>query len=94
MRLHRLYQLLVHKYFFDELIDAIFVRPALWLGRFAQQSFERVVINGLLVGTPLTIVRAGSATVRALQTGFLRYYAALLLLGLIISAFYFLVRSA
>ena len=55
------------------------VRPFAWFGRFARDVFERVVINGVLVGGPAGAVRAGSAAVRAIQSGFLRYYAALLL---------------
>ena len=38
-------------------------------------------VNGALVGGTTGLVRAGSAAVRAIQSGFLRYYAALLLLG-------------
>ena len=40
------------------------------------------------------MVRAGSAAVRALQTGFLRYYAALLLLGVAAIGLYFLLQAA
>ena len=39
-----------HKWYFDELIDSLIVRPFAWFGRFARNMFERVVINGLLVG--------------------------------------------
>jgi NADH-quinone oxidoreductase subunit L len=89
--LHRLF---VNKWYFDELYDVIAVRPAAWLGRTAQQTFERVVVNGLFVGGVTGVVRAGSAAVRAAQTGFLRYYAALLLLGLSVIALYFLLASS
>ena len=43
---------------------------------------------------PVGIVRAGSAAVRRLQTGFLRYYAAALVVGLSGIALYFLVSSS
>jgi NADH-quinone oxidoreductase subunit L len=92
-RLRPLYELFVHKWYFDELIDLLVVRPWGWFGRFGQQTFERVVISGTLVGGTSGIVRAGSAAVRALQSGFLRAYAALLLLGLVGVAFYFLLQS-
>jgi len=49
------------KWYFDELIDALVVRPATWFGRFAQGSFERVFVNGTLIGGTTAIVRAGSA---------------------------------
>ncbi len=50
-------------------------------GRFAQGTFERVFVQDTLIGGSTGIVRAGSAAVRAVQSGFLRYYAALLVLG-------------
>ncbi len=89
-----LHQLFVNKWYFDEIIDLIVVRPAAWVGRFGQQTFERVVINGLLVGGTTNIVKAGSAAARALQNGFLRAYAALLVLGMVALALYFLIQSA
>ena len=92
-RLRPLYALSHNKWYFDEIIDALFVRPAAWVGRFAQQTFERVVVNGALVGGASLIVRAGSAAVRAAQSGLLRSYAALLLLGVGGVALYFLLQS-
>ncbi|HUR84430.1 MAG TPA: NADH-quinone oxidoreductase subunit L [Solirubrobacteraceae bacterium] len=92
-RLSGLHNLFVNKWFFDELIDMLVVRPSRWFGNFAQQTFERVVVNGVLVGGTTGVVRAGSSAVRAAQTGFLRYYAALLVLGMVVMAFYFLVAA-
>jgi NADH-quinone oxidoreductase subunit L len=89
--LHRLF---VNKWYFDELIDLVVVRPIAWLGRFGQQTFERVVVNGLFVGGTTGIVKAGSAAARALQNGFLRAYAAVLVLGIVAVAFYFLIQSS
>jgi NADH-quinone oxidoreductase subunit L len=89
--LHRLF---VNKWYFDELIDALVVQPVAWFGRFGQQTFERVVVDGLLVGGTTNIVKAGSAAARALQNGFLRAYAALLVLGMVAIALYFLIQSA
>jgi NADH-quinone oxidoreductase subunit L len=88
--LHRLF---VNKWYFDELIDTLVVRPGAWFGRFGQQTFERVVVNGALVGGSTGIVRAGSAAVRAAQSGFLRFYAGLLVLGAAAVTLYFLLRS-
>jgi NADH-quinone oxidoreductase subunit L len=85
--LHRVF---VNRWYFDELLDILFVRPALWLGRFAQQTFERVVVNGLFIGGPSIIVQAGSAAVRRAQTGFLRTYAALVVIGTALVTLYFL----
>jgi NADH-quinone oxidoreductase subunit L len=82
-----------HKWYFDELIDALVVRPGAWFGRFAQNSFERVFVNGALIGGSTGLVRAGSALVRASQSGLLRVYAGLMLLGVAAVALYFLLQS-
>jgi NADH-quinone oxidoreductase subunit L len=85
---------LLHKWYFDELIDLIVVRPALWIGRFADGVLERIVISGTITDGTVGIVRAGSAAVRRLQTGFLRYYAAALILGISLMTLYFLISSS
>jgi NADH-quinone oxidoreductase subunit L len=92
-RLHALYRLFVNKWYFDELIEGLIVRPAAAVGRFAQNSFERVFVDDTLVGGTSGLVRAGSAAVRAAQSGFVRYYAALLVLGVAGVGFYFLLQS-
>jgi NADH-quinone oxidoreductase subunit L len=84
---------LVHKWYFDEIIDFLIVRPAAWLGRFGQGAIERGLVNGALVGGAGGTVRALSAAVRGLQTGYLRYYAALLLVGLTGLSAYFLISA-
>jgi NADH-quinone oxidoreductase subunit L len=93
-RLAPVHRLFVNKWYFDELIDVLVVRPALWFGRWGQQTFERIFVNGALVGGTTGIVRAGSAAVRAAQSGFLRAYAALLIVGVVGVGLYFLIQSA
>jgi NADH-quinone oxidoreductase subunit L len=93
-RFSGLHRLFVHKWYFDELIDILVVRPAAWFGRWGQQTFERVFVNGTLIGGTTGLVRAGSAAVRAVQSGFLRAYAALLLFGVVAVGLYFLIQSA
>jgi NADH-quinone oxidoreductase subunit L len=88
--LHRVF---VNKWYFDEAFDVLFVRPWGWAGRFARNTFERVFVNGALVGGAGGIVRAASAGVRAAQSGYLRYYAALLLVGLTGLGAYFLISA-
>jgi NADH-quinone oxidoreductase subunit L len=92
-RFGAVYELLWHKWYFDELTDALVVRPAAAFGRFATGTFERVFVQDTLVGGSTGVVRAGSAAVRAVQSGFLRYYAALLVLGVTGVAFYFLLQT-
>jgi NADH-quinone oxidoreductase subunit L len=92
-RLRALYELFVNKWYFDELIAALFVRPAAAIGTFSRDSFERVVIDETLLGGTLGVVRAGSAAVRAAQNGFVRYYAALLVVGVAGVGLYFLLQT-
>jgi NADH-quinone oxidoreductase subunit L len=88
------YTLFVNKWFFDEAIDLLVVRPFAAFGNFSRRTFERVVVEGTLVDGTTSVVRAGSAAVRAIQTGFLRYYAALLLLGGAAVLLYFLISAS
>jgi NADH-quinone oxidoreductase subunit L len=92
-RLRGVHKLLARAWYFDELIDVLIVRPALASGRFARETFERLVVDETLIGGSTGLVRAGSAAVRAAQSGFVRYYAALLVLGAAGVGFYFLLQS-
>jgi len=92
-RLRPLYELFVHKWYFDEAIALLIVGPAAAAGRFANDTFERLFVDETLVGGASGLVRAGSAAVRAAQSGFVRYYAALLVLGVTGVGFYFLLQS-
>jgi NADH-quinone oxidoreductase subunit L len=74
-------------------IDMLVVRPAQWLGRFAESVLERGVIAGGVTGSGVGVVRAASAAVRRAQTGFLRYYAAAMLVGIGCVALYFLLEA-
>jgi len=91
-RLRPLYTLFVNKWYFDEIIDFLVVRPALAIGRFANSVFERFVVDGLVTGTEGTVRGAGSV-VKAVQNGFVRSYALLLIAGFVGLVLYFLLQS-
>jgi NADH-quinone oxidoreductase subunit L len=92
-RLAGVHRFFVNKWYFDEAIDFLVVRPMAWLGRFAATTVERVVVEGALVGGTTGVVRLASAGVRRVQTGYLRYYAALLLMGITGLGAYFLISA-
>ena len=75
-----LHSFLVNKWYFDELIDALIVRPAFAIGSFFNRSVERFVVQGLVAGT-VDVVRGASGVVRTVQSGFVRSYALLLVTG-------------
>jgi NADH-quinone oxidoreductase subunit L len=92
-RFRGLHTFLFRKWYFDEAIDFLVVRPALAVGRFADRLFERFVVDGLVTGTEET-VRGTSGVVRAVQNGFVRSYALLLIAGFAGLALYFLISSS
>jgi len=92
-RLRPAYLLFVNKWYFDEAIDFLVVRPALAIGRFANGTFERFVVDGLVSGTRETVEGAGGI-VRVVQSGFVRSYALLLIAGFAGLALYFLLSSS
>jgi NADH-quinone oxidoreductase subunit L len=92
-RFRPLYTLFAHKWYFDELIDFLVVRPASAFGVFAVSAFARLFVEGTLVEGTVSLVRASSATVRAVQSGFLRYYVLMLVLGVAGVGFYFLLQA-
>jgi NADH-quinone oxidoreductase subunit L len=93
-RFGALHTFFVNKWYFDELIDLVIVRPALLFGRFAESVLERIVVGGTITGGTVGIVRATSAAVRRAQTGFLRYYAAAVIVGVFGVALYFLISAS
>ncbi len=76
-----LYQFLLNKWYFDELYDLIFVRPAMWLGRFLWKKGDGFVIDGL--GPDGVSARVIDVTrgVARLQTGYVYHYAFAMLIG-------------
>jgi NADH-quinone oxidoreductase subunit L len=76
-----LYRFLLNKWYFDELYDRVFVRPAMWLGRFLWREGDGRVIDGF--GPDGVAARVGDVTrgVVRLQTGYLYHYAFAMLLG-------------
>ena len=79
---HRgLYAFLLNKWYFDELYDFLFVRPAKWLGRFLWKKGDGWLIDGLGVdGVSARVVDVTNRVVK-LQTGYLYHYAFAMLIG-------------
>ncbi len=92
-RLRPVYLLCLNKWYFDEAIELLIVRPALAIGRFANDIFERFVVDGLVNGTREAVGDAGGV-VRFVQSGFVRSYALLLIAGFAGLALYFLLSSS
>jgi NADH-quinone oxidoreductase subunit L len=92
-RLDPVHTFLVRKWYFDELFDVLFVRPMASFGSFGRRVIETDFVQGAIVGGTSEVVRAGSNFARAIQTGYLRGYALLLLAGVGGLGLYFLIVS-
>jgi NADH-quinone oxidoreductase subunit L len=93
-RVRPLHDFLFNRWYFDELYDFAFVRPVAAFGRFGRGFVESALVQGLFVGGATGIVSRGTAFARGIQTGALRAYALLLMMGLGGLALYFLIVSA
>jgi NADH-quinone oxidoreductase subunit L len=93
-RFGRVHGFLVNKWYFDELYAALFVRPVATFGGFGRSVIETRFVQGFIVGGATGVVRVGTSFARSIQTGYLRAYALLLLLGVAALALYFLLASS
>jgi NADH-quinone oxidoreductase subunit L len=79
---HRwLYLFLLNKWYFDEIYDFLFVRPAMRLGRFLWKTGDGWLIDGFGPdGVSARVIDVTRNVVR-LQTGYLYHYAFAMLIG-------------
>ena len=75
-----LYLFLLNKWYFDELYDWLFVRPAFAIGRFFWKGGDGAVIDGTIDGAAAGVGRITGRVVR-LQTGYVYTYAFAMLIG-------------
>ncbi|MFL5782046.1 MAG: NADH-quinone oxidoreductase subunit L [Thermoleophilaceae bacterium] len=93
-RYGRLHDFLSHKWYFDELYDVAVVRPLTAFGRFGQRVVEADFVQGFVIGGATGTVRAVTGFARGIQSGYLRAYAMLLIVGLSGLGLYFLLQSS
>jgi NADH-quinone oxidoreductase subunit L len=70
------------------------VRPVAGFGNFGRNVIESRFVQGTVVGGAVGVVRAGSSLARTVQTGYVRSYALLLLVGVLGLGLYFLLMSS
>ncbi|HEX4735603.1 MAG TPA: NADH-quinone oxidoreductase subunit L [Thermoleophilaceae bacterium] len=93
-RFRRVHDFLSHKWYFDELYDAVFVRPVGSFGTFGRTVVESRFVQGFVVGGAVGLVRTGTNFARAIESGYVRAYALLLVVGVVALGLYFLLQSA
>ncbi len=77
-----LYLFLLNKWYFDELYDLIFVRPAKWLGGFLWKQGDGDVIDGSINGVAMGIIPFFTRLAGRAQSGYLFHYAFAMVLGI------------
>lgn len=76
-----LYRFLLNKWYFDEIYDVLFVKPAMWIGKFLWKKGDGFVIDGFGPdGVSARVVDVTNRVVR-LQTGYVYHYAFAMLIG-------------
>ena len=76
-----LYLFLLNKWYFDEIYDVIFTRPAKWLGNFLWKKGDGAVIDGALNGVAMGIIPFFTRLSARAQSGYVFTYAFAMVLG-------------
>jgi len=85
-----LYRFLLNKWYFDELYAAIFVRPAMALGRVLWKTGDAKYLDGMPNGVASIAVGVARGAVR-IQTGRVANYAFSMIIGLVVFVSLFLI---
>ncbi|MGB0498941.1 MAG: NADH-quinone oxidoreductase subunit L, partial [Rubricella sp.] len=89
-----LYAFLLNKWYFDEIYNAVFVRPAQMLGRFLWKKGDGAVIDGGINGLAMGIIPFFTRLAGRAQSGFLFHYAFAMILGLAAIITWFVISGA
>ncbi|MCW3797331.1 NADH-quinone oxidoreductase subunit L [Sphingomonas sp. BN140010] len=89
-----LHTFLVKKWYFDELYDVIFVRPALWFGRLFWHRGDEQTIDRFGPHGAAYAVGVGNRITARIQSGYLNSYALVMLLGLVAVATWAIMQVA
>jgi NADH-quinone oxidoreductase subunit L len=87
-----LYNLFVHKYYVDEIYNAVFVRPGKLLGQFLANVVDIGLIDTILVDGSAKFVGVLGKITSGWQTGYLRNYVTSILIGSVLISLYFFLR--
>ena len=88
-----LYAFLLNKWYFDELYDAIFVRPARGMANALWKRGDGTVIDGAINGLALGIVPFFARVAGRVQSGYLFHYAFAMVLGIVLILTFLMMRA-
>ncbi|MEL7317271.1 MAG: NADH-quinone oxidoreductase subunit L [Pseudomonadota bacterium] len=83
-----LHNFVFRKWYFDELYDLIFVKPAFWFGRQFWKLGDQGTIDRFGPNGVAWAVQRGAVAAKSIQSGYLYTYALIMLLGLIAATTY------
>ena len=76
-----IHKILFHKWYFDEIYDALIVRPLLWLGGFFWKAGDEKTIDRFGPDGVAKTISASAGKMSRLQTGYIYHYAFAMLIG-------------
>jgi NADH-quinone oxidoreductase subunit L len=85
-----LYRFLYNKWYFDELYDAVIVRPTFRLARFLWKFGDGTIIDGIGPDGVAARVLDGSKQAVRIQSGYVYHYAFAMLVGVVLIATWFI----
>ncbi len=78
-----IYRFVLNKWYFDELYNFLFIKPAFWLGRLFWKKGDEGTIDRFGPNGVAWVVSQGSGFAKKVQSGYLTSYALIMLLGLV-----------
>jgi NADH-quinone oxidoreductase subunit L len=91
-RFRGIYLFLLNKWYFDELYDAMIVRPVLALAYGLWKKGDGTVIDGFGPDGIASVTRGLAVRAGRLQTGYLYHYAFAILIGVVVMVSWYLLR--
>ena len=79
-----IYKFLKNKWYFDEIYDAIFVRPAKALGRLLWKRGDEATIDGTINGIAMGIIPFFTRLAGRAQSGYIFTYAFAMVIGIVV----------
>ncbi|GAA6212204.1 NADH-quinone oxidoreductase subunit L [Hyphomicrobiales bacterium 4NK60-0047b] len=87
-----IYKFLLNKWYFDELYNVIFVKPALWLANILWKIGDMILIDGFVNGIASRSLDV-TGKVKSMQSGYVYHYAFVMMIGLTAIITYFVVTG-
>ena len=88
------YKFVHNKWYFDELYNAIFVRPAFQIGRELWKTGDKAIIDGLGPNGVASAADETAQRVSSIQSGYLYHYAFSMLIGVVLMVSWYLFAHA